>query len=247
MTEHKGRIGPDWKQQLRTVLERAKAVGGEGLLVFDLDSTVFDNRPRQARIVREYGKVHGLSALEACQPRHWHSGWDLRAAMIATGLASGLADQHYLEAKKFWAARFFTSEYCVDDIEVPGAPAFLDAVLEAGAQVVYVTGRHEEMRAGSVQCMEKCRMPVPGVRVTLVMKPTLRESDDVYKVQAHARLARMGTVVAAFDNEPTHANDYAREFAEATVVHLATDHSGRPVELLPRIISVPDFNLQATF
>ena len=44
-------------------------------------------------------------------------------------------------------------------------------------------------------------------------------------------------MIAAFDNEPTHANDYRRKFPEAIVIHLATDHSGRPVELLDGIVS----------
>jgi hypothetical protein len=245
MTDFKSRIGSDWKKQLKDILERAQAAGEKGLLVFDLDSTVFDNRPRQSRILREFGIARKIAVLEACETRHWNSGWDLKAAMVACGLTSELADQHYHDAKNFWGARFFTSEYCVDDIEVPGAPQYLAAALKTGAQVVYVTGRHEEMRAGSIKCMEKCGMPVPlpGNRVSLVMKPTLRESDDAYKVEAHAKLLEMGTVIAAFDNEPTHANDYAKKFADATVIHLATDHSGRPVELLARIISVPDLSL----
>lgn len=242
MTDFTPRIAADWKQQLKAVLERATAAGNKGLLVFDLDSTIFDNRPRQSRIVREFGKARGLKALEQCDTKHWISGWDLRAAMAACGLAADQVERHYHDAKNFWGARFFTSEYCVDDVEVPGAPAFLAASVKTGAQVVYVTGRHEEMRAGSVKCLQKCNMPIPGGRVTLVMKPTLRESDDTYKVQAHEQLAKMGTLIAAFDNEPTHANDYAKKFTEATVIHLATDHSGRPVELLARIISVPDFN-----
>lgn len=243
MTDFKSRIGSDWKKQLSDVLVKAKAAGEKGLLVFDLDSTVFDNRPRQSRIVREYGKARGLAVLEGCEPHHWNSGWDLKAAMMACGLSAELAEKNYHDAKNYWGARFFTSEYCVDDIEIPGAPQYLAAAVKTGAQVVYVTGRHEEMRAGSVKCMEKCNMPVPGGKVALVMKPTLRESDDTYKVTAHAQLAKMGTVIAAFDNEPTHANDYAKKFADATVIHLATDHSGRPVELLPRIISVPDLSL----
>ena len=243
MTDFKSRIGSDWKKQLRDVLEKARAAGSKGLLVFDLDSTVFDNRPRQSRILREYGTARGLAALAACETEHWNSGWDLKAAMLACGLSAAEADKHYTDAKHYWGERFFTSEYCVDDVEVPGAPQYLDAAVKTGAQVVYVTGRHEEMRAGSVKCMEKCKMPVPGGKVALVMKPTLRESDDIYKLQAHAQLAKMGTVIAAFDNEPTHANDYAKQFKEATVIHLATDHSGRPVDLLERIISVPDLSI----
>ncbi len=243
MTDFKSRIGTDWKKQLNDVLAKATAAGPKGLLVFDLDSTVFDNRPRQTRILREYGDKVGLPALSACEPRHWDSGWDLKAAMLACGLSPELTDTHYQDAKNFWGAHFFTSEYCVDDVEVPGAPQYLAAAVKTGAQVVYVTGRHEEMRAGSVKCMAKCNMPVPGGKVSLLMKPTLRESDDTYKVETHAKLAQMGTLIAAFDNEPTHANDYAKNFPDAIVIHLATDHSGRPVELLSRIISVPDLSI----
>ena len=243
MTRFDGHVRSDWQQQLKAVLEKAHQAGPKGLLIFDLDSTVFDNRPRQSRIVREFGKASGLAALETCSEKNWESGWDLKAALLSCGLSQQLADQHFKAAKNFWGARFFTSAYCLDDVEIPGAPQYLHAVVKTGAQVVYVTGRHEEMRSGSVQCMEKCGMPVPGPGVTLLMKPNLRESDDAYKVQTHARLDTMGTVVAAFDNEPTHANDYANKFTKAIVIHLATDHSGRPVTLLPQIISVPDFRL----
>jgi hypothetical protein len=244
MTRFNGeRVRPDWQQQLKTVLEKARAAGPKGLVVFDLDSTIFDNRPRQSRIVREFGKIAGLAALEACTDDNWESGWDLKAALVSCGLTSELADQHFKAAKNFWGARFFTSEYCVDDIAVPGSPEYLKAIVNTGVQLIYVTGRHEEMRAGSIKAMAKCGMPVPGKNVTLMMKPTLRESDDTYKVQSHAKLAQLGTVIAAFDNEPTHANDYAKQFPGAIVIHLATDHSGRPVDLLPQVISVPDFRI----
>jgi hypothetical protein len=47
--------------------------------------------------------------------------------------------------------------------------------------------------------------------------------------------------VAAFDNEPTHANNYRAAFPHALVVHLATDDSGRPVTLADGIVSIRDF------
>ena len=78
----------------------------------------------------------------------------------------------------------------------------------------------------------------------LLMKPTEREDDDAFKRTAHARLGELGQLIAAFDNEPTHANDYLRRFPEAKVVHLATDHSGRPVTLLDEIVSVPHFSFE---
>jgi hypothetical protein len=186
-----------------------------------------------------------VQKLTLCAPEHWSSGWDMKAAFVSCGLTPAEADALFKDAKNWWVERFFTSAYCADDVEVPGAPQYLKAALESGAQVVYLTGRHEEMRAGTIKCLLKCGMPVPGERVSLVMKPTLRESDDSFKRNAHDAIEKNGTVFAAFDNEPTHANDYATRFPRATVVHLATDHSGRPVELLPRVISVPNFVLDA--
>jgi hypothetical protein len=243
MTAFRDRIQPGWDASLRSVLDTARSVGATGVLVFDLDSTVFDNRPRQARIVRELGAARGIPALTKCGVEHWSSGWDLKAALIKCGLTEEEAGRLYKDAKSFWGARFFTSKYCVDDVEVPGAPAYLKAAVATGVQLAYVTGRHEEMRAGTVECLKKCGMPVPEKNVHLIMKPNLRESDDDWKRVAHKRIVQLGRLVAAFDNEPTHANDYAEVFPEATVIHLATDHSGRAVALDARVISVPDFRI----
>jgi hypothetical protein len=244
--DFKTRVLPGWERTLEDVLARARALGPRAVLAFDLDSTLFDNRPRQARILAEYGRTHGVPALASCRPEHWNSGWDLRAAMVACGLSAQEADASYGKVKRFWQERFFTSEYCVDDVPLEGAAAFTHAAKGTGALVAYVTGRHEEMRAGSVECMRRGGLVLPdGERVRLIMKPTLLEDDDAFKCEAHAELHRLGTLVAAFDNEPTHANDYRRNFPEATVIHLATDHSGRPVELASGIISVPHFGLTA--
>lgn len=243
MSSHQHRIKPDWAAALRAVLDAARLAGPAGVLVFDLDSTVFDNRPRQARILRELGAARGIVALTRCSVDHWSSGWDLKAAMVACGMSPGDAEGLYKDAKAFWSARFFTSEYCLDDVAVPGAPEFLHACVATRAQVAYVTGRHEEMRAGTVACLQKCGMPQPGGNVHLLMKPALKENDDAYKRIAHAKVASIGELLAAFDNEPTHANDYATRFPTAVIVHLATDHSGRAVELAERVISVPDFRV----
>ncbi|ABF90148.1 hypothetical protein MXAN_2665 [Myxococcus xanthus DK 1622] len=242
--DFKKRIRDDWRDTLRSILERARSQGSSAVLAFDLDSTLFDNRPRQARILREYGAARSLAVLAACEPHHWVTGWDMKEAMRACGLEDALVESHFAEARRFWAERFFTSDYCVDDEAIDGAASFTHEVVATGARLVYVTGRHEAMREGSVSCMRRHGLVLPDDdRVLLVMKPTLAEDDDAFKREAHARLGRLGSVVAAFDNEPTHANDYRRKFPEATVIHLATDHSGRPVELLDGVISVPHFAL----
>jgi hypothetical protein len=241
MSDFKGRIRPDWAQCLSRVLARAKELGPRAVLAFDLDSTLFDNRPRQARIVREFGVAKGLGELAKCTSESFSSGWDLRSALVACGIADARVEALYPELKAFWQERFFTSPYCTDDVAIDGAAEFVQAVAKTGAQVCYVTGRHEGMREGTEAAMRNSGMPLPGGNVQLLMKPTLKESDDEFKRQVHAKLPTLGVVIAAFDNEPTHANDYRKFFPEATVIHLATDHSGRPVELLEGIISVPHF------
>ena len=70
------------------------------------------------------------------------------------------------------------------------------------------------------------------------MKPRLRDDDDAYKRNAHAQLKQHGPVLAAFDNEPMHINDYAREVSpRRSIVHLATDHSDRERDAWTRAAS----------
>jgi hypothetical protein len=239
----RSRIREGWQEALRGVLARARSLGARAVLAFDLDSTLFDNRPRQARILREFGASRGLTPLGACVASHWSSGWDMKTAMRNCGLSPEQADALYTEARAFWLERFFTSEYCAEDVAIEGAAAFTHAVVGTGAQLIYVTGRHEGMRQGTLEAMRRCGLALPGEgSIQMLMKPTLRGSDDVFKREAHAHLGTLGQVIAAFDNEPTHANDYQHQFPEATVLHLATDHSGRPVELLEAVVSIPHFS-----
>jgi predicted secreted acid phosphatase len=225
---------------LARTLERARQANGRGVVVFDLDSTLLDNRPRQARILREFGLQTGLKPLAAAKPEDWQD-WDIRRAMRNAGLSLSETDRHAEAAKQFWRDRFFTSEYCVDDEAIAGAVAFVNAVVAAGAQIAYCTGRHEDMRAGSVACFKRLGFPLPGPRVQLLMKPTFAMSDDDWKEMAYEHLHSLGTVLAVFDNEPTHVNGYRRAFPEALAVHLATDDSGRDVSLLDGVLSVSSF------
>jgi hypothetical protein len=224
---------------LQRVLARVRTLPN-AVVVFDLDSTLLDNKPRQARILRELGRARDIPALANARPEHWVD-WSITRAMSNAGLDAAQVNALADEAKQFWRERFFTSEYCRDDEAIAGARDYLAAIVDTGGIIAYCTGRHEAMRAGSVASFVKLGFPVPGERVHLLMKPVFELSDDDWKLDANARLAALGSVVAAFDNEPTHANGYRRAFPDATIVHLATDDSGRPVTLLDGIVSIRDF------
>jgi len=224
---------------LERVLARVRAQPGS-VVVFDLDSTVLDNKPRQARILREFGVAHGIAALAAARTEHWVD-WSITHAMANAGLSADEIARYGDAAKQFWRERFFTSEYCRDDEPIAGAREYLAAVVDGGATVAYCTGRHEPMRPGTVDNFKRLGYPMPGDRVHLLMKPVFELSDDDWKLEAYARLRQLGPVVGVFDNEPTHVNGYRGGFPEATVVHLATDDSGRPVPLAEGVVSIKDF------
>ncbi|MBK9519155.1 MAG: hypothetical protein IPO09_17755 [Anaeromyxobacter sp.] len=226
---------------LAEALARAGAAAPHGVVVFDLDSTLLDNRPRQARILREYGALAGVPALAGARPEHWTS-WDLAEALAHAGLAPGEVARHLLPARRYWGQHFFTSQYCRDDGVVPGAPAFVRALGAAGAQLAYVSGRPERMLAGTLETFRRFDLPRPdGRRVHLLLKPEAPLDDDQWKALASARVARLGPLVAAFDNEPAHVNGYALAFPAALCVHLDTDHSPRPIAVRPEVPSIADF------
>jgi len=231
------------RMALQKTLEAARKWGPEGVLAFDLDSTLFDNRPRQAKIVRDFGKAKGLSLLQACTAECFVSGWDLESALLRCGLSEEELAGCIVEMRRFWQERFFTSAYCIEDVPIPGAKEYLDACLKTGAQLIFITGRPEEMEEGTIACLKKHGMPTPGGRVHLLMKPEEQEDDDVFKRQAHNRIPSLGELIAVFDNEPTHINDYAQQFPDAFAFWLETGHSGREVKLRPEIISLRDFRL----
>ncbi|HNF97009.1 MAG TPA: hypothetical protein PK493_06925 [Pseudomonadota bacterium] len=235
---HGRAVDPD---VLPRVLSRAAALREQAVLVFDLDSTLLDNKPRQARIVREAGQALGEPRLLGCQPEHF-TEWSVDKPLRRLGLRDEEIPDLVPKVRRFWKQRFFTSEYCVDDIAIAGAVAFVRDVLAAGSKVAYCTGRHEGMRQGTVACFAREGFPVPdGDRVHLLMKPDLETHDDDFKVRARQPLAALGTVIAAFDNEPIHINSYFVHFTDAQCVHMLTDDSARGIAPHQSIPSIRDF------
>ncbi len=226
---------------LGAIIVAAKEHAPKSIVAFDLDSTLLNNSPRQSQILREYGKSAGVEPLCQSAPAHWDS-WDFKAPMVRAGLSEFQAADHLEPFTEFWRRRFFTSEYCQVDVATPGAPEFVNELVRAGAQICYLTGRQEDMRDGTVACFKREGFPIPGSEsVYLWMKPTLDEHDDAFKLASYKELKKRGTVVAAFDNEPTHINGYKETFPDAAVVHLDTDCSPRPVKVQSGIPSVKNF------
>ncbi len=237
-----GRARPEEQEGILVAARRrAREAAPRGVVVCDLDSTLLDNRPRLARILQDYGRTAGLPELTGARPEHWQ-GWSLQRALRHAGLAPELVEAHAAPARRYFAEWFFTSAYCRLDVPVPGAPAFARAVVAAGAHLAYVSGRPRGMESGTREVFRAHAFPLPdGRTVHLFLKPRRELLDDDWKLEAARLVERVGPVVAVFDNEPLHVNAYAECWPEALAVHLDTDDSGRPVEVLERIRSIRDF------
>jgi hypothetical protein len=224
-------------ETLRGVLARVRAAAGPKVVIFDLDSTLFDNRPRQVQILREFGLLHHIHPLYSSLDVHILD-WDLKGPLVRAGVAPDEAETLYPKVREFWRERFFTSPYCLYDVALPGAARYVAALVAAGATIVYLTGRHEPMREGTHASLVRFGFAAPGMPgVHLLMKPTLEQEDTVFKAEAHAQVRKLGEVHAAFDNEPAHARDLHLAFPHATVVWIDSDHShGKeaPDPTLPR-------------
>ena len=224
-------------QLLATILQHSEG----GTMLFDLDSTLLDNGPRNALIMREYGERAGLPILTNAHARHWQD-WDARRAMANIGLSADQIAKHHDDYDNFWGERFFSSEYCAHDELTPGASAFVTRALDGGARVVYLTGRPENMREGTLACFARLGVPLPqGPRIELTMKPLADSSDDDFKRDCAQALGEREKIVAAFDNEPQHINTYHALLPQTACVHLFTDHSMRSIALADGIASIRNF------
>jgi len=90
--------GDDQERILEEALARARDAPPGAVALFDLDSTLLDNRPRQARILREYGRAAGVAPLLAARPEHWQ-GWDLAVALRNAGLGPDEVARHLRPAR----------------------------------------------------------------------------------------------------------------------------------------------------
>jgi hypothetical protein len=233
---------------LRRILENARAKADAGacpVVVFDLDGTLIDNRPRVVAILHELG--------ESWRDKHPEAAARCRAATIddiGYGVIENLqrlgVEEAWLheEGLNFWKARFFTDHYQVHDVEVPGAVAFARAVHETGALVVYLTGRDlPGMALGTFKSLRDLGFPIGTMGAKLVTKPAFEIPDTEFKRSVARDLGRFGEVVAVFDNEPANCNLLLEAYPSCESVFVDSQHAPDPPALEPRVHVIDTFEM----
>lgn len=215
------------------------------LVVFDLDGTLLDNRPRSAAIMYELAALwETANPDEAALLRDADS--ETFAYLFEDNLrALGVRDEHLVgEALEFWKARFFTDDFLLHDQPVQGAVEFAVGCHDAGATLVYFTGRDlPNMALGSLASLRDLGFPIGVPGTQLVLKPDAQLGDDEFKRDFMPALQRSGHLVATFDNEPGNCNIFKKLFPEVEAFLLDTQHLPGAPELRPDVHVIGDFTL----
>ncbi len=234
---------PESRAVLADVLATVRACvarGGTPVVGFDLDGCVFDTRPRQVHIFRELASRRGFDELYRVEVEHFKD-WSLANSMRNAGVHEDFIVAHEAEVRQWWASHFFTTEYVLYDHAMPGAVSFCRECTEAGAIVIYLTGRDINMRAGTEEALRRFGFPYDDVSSVLITKPTFEMDDTAFKESALEAIAARGEVVSYFDNEPANVNLFHERHPGAKVVFVETDHSPRPVEPVETIPWIRSF------
>ncbi len=207
------------------------------IVVFDLDSTLFDVSKRSYEILQEW-RTHPetstfketVSMLADLAPE------DMRYSLEDVWNIKKIPhdkmpyDRHFNHAKQFWRARFFGNEYLKHDEPTKGAVNFVRNLHEMGAKIVYLTGRDVPLMAfGTYDQLRQHGLPIEVERTRLILKPKRHLDDLDFKSGAAKMIQGWGTVIASFENEPKNLIAMAKVFGPETmnvfIESVSSDHA----------------------
>lgn len=240
------RLGDAEKRELLTrVVKRCKSepTRATPVVVFDLDGTLMDNRPRTVTILHELGESLKQREPQIAEKLLSAGAGDLAYLLTDSLTKLGIHRTDIVrEAEIFWRERFFTDTYLHRDVEVPGAAKFACDCYDAGGILIYFTGRDLPlMGLGSFGSLRDLGFPIGVPGTELVLKPDANMPDEAFKRMSGPALSRVGNVVAIFDNEPGNCNVLGDLFPDADVVLLDTQCLPGAPPLAPKVRVIGDF------
>jgi hypothetical protein len=238
-----GWVTPQTARHDRTALARVaervtttRAAGHVPVVVFDLDHTLFDGRPRTLVILAEFAASVAAEQPAVARAIGRVALHDVAYLLRDTLAKVGVTDATTVAAAEaFWKPRFFSDTYAQLDVPIAGGPAYVRDLWQRGAVVVYLSGRNADgMLTGTTASLQKWGFPI-GVRgAQLVLKPTFSEPDDTFKKASLEQISALGPIVASFENEPGNLGVMATRWPDATPIFLDTDFNpGGPVRTPP--------------
>ena len=219
---------------LQRVLDRVAVASADGgptpMVVFGLDGTLYDNRPRTLQILLEYAEevrdedVELSDALSSLTLERVHKllSDTLRECDVVQG-------DVVHDITNYWHERFFSDDYSTLDHAIPGSVAYVRSLREAGAFVVYLSGRDiPGMMLGTMASLRDDGFPVCAPGVEVVLKPDATQGDESFKRRAFRSLRKLGDVLAVFDASPGICDTARGFFPDADIALVDTWHLEPP-------------------
>lgn len=235
---------PQLLRQILVKIGENQAQGLKSLVVFDLDSTLFDVSPRLQQILHDFAfnpenkkkfpeSVEVLKTVEMQR-----SDWGIRNAMMRSGLANHSSEFH-MAVKQYWIDSFFTNHYLHYDKPYEGAAEFVQKVEQAGAKIVYLSGRdHAGMAKGTIEVLQKWNFPYDEKNSSIALKPQKGMDDAEFKKDWFLAIPRNAyEQVWFFENEPLNVQAIREHFDHIDIVFFESTHAGKaaPPTDLPKI------------
>lgn len=231
--------------QILVNIQKLTKQGQKSLVVFDLDSTLFDVSPRLERILLDFAasplnqkrfpeQVALLKNIKTLR-----SDWGIMGALQRVGL-DGHHEEFQEAIKKYWLQSFFSNHYLQFDSLYDGALEFVQALDQAGAEIAYLTGRDvERMGTGSVEVMKQWGFPLHD-KATLVLKPHRSMDDAQFKTDWFVEADKRNfSKIYFFENEPVNLHHLMEVCPHVEMIFFESTHAGKaePPEDVPRILN----------
>jgi hypothetical protein len=238
------------KAVLEQVVSHAQELGSQGVVLLDLDSTLYEVGSRTLQILKEWADSSESKAYPEIRSKASNMvlsqmGYSMKDT-FANGLALPIQDSEVKgaldSAKKFWVKRFFTSEYLKYDHAYKGAPEFVQTLYKTGAEIIYLTGRDEPgMGEGTRTMLKRDGFPFGVERTHLLLKAAFHLDDLEHKTAASKYVEQKGKLIASFENEPPNLIGLSEVFPEAMHVFVDTIYSDRPALVKNGLYKIKNF------
>lgn len=222
---------------LKQILQQAHEFKNQNkilLAVFDLDSTLFDLRKRKEEILKSFANE---AKFQSQFPKECEK---LKAIQIKSrefGIREGLErlgfelkkDAEFLKILlEYWEYYFFHNEFLKFDFEVEGASQYVQKLYQAGAHIVYLTGRDRpRMLSGTIESLRRHQFPIEASNIELILKNSAGDIDELFKLEVMIDLCSKYEQIYLFENEPVNINLIEKKGLKVDFVYIDLNHSGR--------------------
>lgn len=221
-------------QILLQIKELVATKAQKPLVVFDLDSTLFDVSPRLEKVLIDISQTPEFIKRFPEVNSYFRNIKTLRNdwGFIKVLRRAGVDHDHFElfdYVRDAWIERFFSNEYIHYDVPYEGASFFVKQLHHLGVSIAYLTGRDvQRMEKGSKEVLLKWDFPLNDNSARLVLKPHKDMDDAKFKCDWFKEIAPdQFSKIYLFENEPVNINLIKKELPAIEMVFFDSTHSGK--------------------